>query len=77
MFSGSSATNYGVLTEDRTVDKHQMASSYKAQLDAQKSFRSNMPVGNMTQAEKSMNKLDLHAFKYNLNVDGSIVPGVA
>ena len=35
-----------------------------------------MPAGNMTQAEKSMNKLDLHAYKYSLNVDGSIVPGV-
>ena len=53
-----------------------MARSYKAQLDAQNSFRSNMPAGNMTQAEKSMNKLDLHAYKYSLNVDGSIVPGV-
>ena len=36
-----------------------------------------MPPGNMTQAEKAMNNLDLQAFKYNIDMNDSIIPGLA
>ena len=36
-----------------------------------------MPPGNMTQAEKAMNKLDLKAFKYKIDINDSIIPGLA
>ena len=51
--------------------------SYRAELDAQKSLKMKMPPGNMTQAEKAMNNLDLQAFKYNIDMNDSIIPGLA
>ena len=86
MFGGSDAINYGDLgaqpgglgvIEDPAVNKHQLQMSYRAELDAQKSLKMKMPPGNMTQAEKAMNNLDLQAFKYNIDMNDSIIPGLA
>ena len=86
MFAGSDTINYGDSStqlktlgalENQLINKQQSQQSYKAELDAQKSLKMKMPPGNMTQAEKAMNKLDLKAFKYKIDINDSIIPGLA
>ena len=63
--------------QDRYEVSRQNRMKYKEELDRQRHVRDAMlAYGNMSQAEKQLNKSDLRAYKNYENVNYNMVPGL-
>lgn len=63
--------------QDRYEVSRQNRIKYKEELDRQRQVRDAMlAYGNMSQAEKQLNKSDLRAYKNYENVNYNMVPGL-
>ena len=65
------------MDEEAQKIKLMQSQNYKAELDKQLRVREQMRAyGNMSAAEKAMNKDDLIAYKHNINKNYALIPGI-